>query len=142
MAQDGSAVAVIGIIALVLCIVAVISVVAALATSGVAVSRQNSTSKVTQTSSPSTAVTFNTRNGTITTVSVSTAAGGSFQFTVNNERAKTTSVFQVTASTAGTGSPLASILNMDSRSFVIKVQNVHATDAFNNTIVLTLTQVK
>ena len=81
---------------------------------------------VTQITSNVTPVTINSASGRITTVALTTAANGEFQFTVNNSFVKTTSVILVTVSypTASTGYPLASISSVANGSFSVDIKNV------------------
>jgi len=81
---------------------------------------------VTQITSNVTPVTINSASGRITTVALTTAANGEFQFTVNNSFVKTTSVILVTVSypSASTGYPLASISTVANGSFSVDIKNV------------------
>ena len=81
---------------------------------------------VTQITSNVTPVTINSASGRITTVALTTAANGEFQFTVNNSFVKTTSIILVTVSypTASTGYPLASISAVANGSFSVDIKNV------------------
>lgn len=81
---------------------------------------------VTQITSNVTPVTINSASGRITTVALTTAANGEFQFTVNNSFVKTTSVILVTVSytSASTGYPLASISSVANGSFSVDIKNV------------------
>jgi hypothetical protein len=81
---------------------------------------------VTQITSNVTPVTINSASGRITTVALTTAAAGEFQFTVNNSFVTTTSVILVTVSypSASTGYPLASISTVANGSFSVDIKNV------------------
>lgn len=81
---------------------------------------------VTQITSNVTPVTINSASGRITTVALTTASNGEFQFTVNNSFVKTTSVILVTVSypTASTGYPLASISAVANGSFSVDIKNI------------------
>jgi len=90
---------------------------------------------VTQATSITTGVTLNADAGVITTVSSTMAADdSSASFTFTNSFIKSTSVLQLTCSTAGNGAPYAQITSISSGSAVIKLYNLHRTAALNNTI--------
>jgi len=92
----------------------------------------------TQTISKTTGVPVDGSTGTITTVSLNDAAGTSFAFIVTNVFYKSAAqVIQLTASTAGTGTPYAwvSATVPGSNTFTITVANINgAAAAFNNTV--------
>lgn len=91
---------------------------------------------VTQLTSITTTVVANGPAGTVTTVSSTIAADGSETFTVTNSFAVATSKIQLTASTAGTGIPVATVGTKGAGSFTIKLYNAHSSAAFNNTILI------
>lgn len=87
--------------------------------------------QVTQATSVTTGVTLSKRSGMITTVSATTAAGSSFQFVVTNTLATTDSIIIPTAYYAGAGTPLVTAFRHAEGAFTIRVQNVHASAAFD-----------
>ena len=78
----------------------------------------------------------NAVSGTITTESVSTAAGTVYTFTLTSNLIKATSVVlaNATLGTATTGTPCVAHITPAAGSVVIKVQNIHASAAFNGTL--------
>ena len=83
------------------------------------------------------AVTLNNASaGMITTESVSTAAGGTYSLTITSNLIKATSLVMatVTLGTATTGAGVVSHVTPANGSVVIKVQNIHASAAFNGTL--------
>ncbi len=90
---------------------------------------------VTQITAVTTGVTVNASLGVITTVAATTAAGGNFAFTVTNSKISATSVISLTSLNVGAG---VLDLSLDAvpgaGSFVIRVNNTHATNAFNSVL--------
>jgi len=91
---------------------------------------------VTQATSITTGVTINKAAGTITTVSSTVAHDARAAFTVTNSYAKSDSVIVVSAKTAGTGIPVATVTTKSNGSFVITLINAATTVAFNDTIAI------
>lgn len=90
---------------------------------------------VTQGTSATTAVTVNAAAGVIRSFAVTTAAGSSFTFTVNNSKVATDSVILLNTSNAGTGLAHATLTAAPSAgSFSVKISNIHASAAFNSVI--------
>jgi hypothetical protein len=87
---------------------------------------------VTQTVAISSAVTIDSYAGIITTVSATTAAGSNVAFTVNNSKVTTTSKVLLTPIHVGAGIPVFTLDSVSNGSFVIRIYNVHPTNAFNN----------
>ena len=72
--------------------------------------------------------------GSITTTSLTTAAGGTQAITWTNSTITTTSIIILTCFTAGTGVPLPLLTAQAAGSATIALRNVSTTAAFNNTI--------
>jgi hypothetical protein len=79
--------------------------------------------RVTQITSKTTAVRVNAFNGRITTVSLTDAANGTFNFTVNNTKVRSISSIQLTPVYTGTGSPSVRLASQTNGSFVVTVTN-------------------
>lgn len=90
---------------------------------------------VTQLTSITTTVVANTASGVITTVASTLAADAAATFTVTNDNVTATSVISLTASTQGTGTPVATINSRGSGTFNIKLYNVGSA-ALNNTVTI------
>jgi hypothetical protein len=89
---------------------------------------------VTQATSNSTAVTCHAFSGLITTSAATLAAASSVAFTVNNNKVTSTSRVYVSidnfAGTYGTnGFPTVAVGTIANNSFVININNVHASNA-------------
>jgi len=89
---------------------------------------------VTQITSITTAVTVNAHNGTITTVSSILPFGNSTSFTVNNSKVTTASKILLTVNHPGAGIPVLITEALTNGSFDIRIYNVSAATAFNNTL--------
>jgi len=92
------------------------------------------TANVTQTTAISTAVTVNAHNGIITTVSSTLAGGSNAAFTVNNSKVTTASKILLTVNHPGAGIPLLITEALANGSFAIRIYNVSAATAFNNSL--------
>lgn len=90
------------------------------------------TATVTQTVAISSSVSINSYAGVITTVSATTAAGSNVAFTVNNNKVTTASKVLLTAVHLGAGIPVFTLDSINNNSFVIRIYNVHPSNAFNN----------
>ena len=90
------------------------------------------TATVTQQTAISTAVTIDSYAGVITTVSATTAAGSNVAFTVNNSKVTSASKVLLTAVHIGAGVPVFTLDSINNGSFVIRIYNVHPSNAFNN----------
>lgn len=82
------------------------------------------------------AATLNKLSGTITTESLSTAAGGVYTLTLTDSVLLASDlVFVSVANGSNTqGSPVASTAIASTGNVIIKVQNAHASQAFNGTL--------
>lgn len=89
---------------------------------------------VTQLTAISTAVTVNAHNGIITTVSSTLAGGSNAAFTVNNSKVTTASKILLTVDHPGAGIPVLITEALANGSFDIRIYNVSAATAFNNTL--------
>lgn len=88
--------------------------------------------EVTQATSKTTAVTFSGYEAIVTTVALTDAAAGEFEFTINNDKIQTKSTIMLTPIYAGTtGYPVVIVKSQTKGSCVVKVKNVHATTALN-----------
>lgn len=77
------------------------------------------------------AATLNADSGTLTTESITTAAGSTYTFTLTNSKITAASKVFVSFQTAGTGTPVLTGVVQGSGTCDIKITNVHATAAFN-----------
>ena len=89
---------------------------------------------VTQLTAITTAVTVNAHNGIITTVSSTLAGGSNAAFTVNNSKVTTSSKILLTVDHPGAGIPVLITEALANGSFDIRIYNVSAATAFNNTL--------
>lgn len=80
--------------------------------------------------------------GKITTESLTTAAGATFTETITNTAVAAADICLASVSTTGTGSPAITRITPAAGSLVILVQNVHASAAFNNTLVISYLCIK
>ena len=92
------------------------------------------TANVTQLTAITTAVTVNAHNGIITTVSSTLAGGYNAAFTVNNSKVTTASKILLTVNHPGAGIPVLITEAVANGSFAIRIYNVTASTAFNNTL--------
>lgn len=88
------------------------------------------------------AATLNASSGTITTESLSTAAGATFTETLTNSFVAAADLVFATVSTAGTGSPVMCEITPAAGSVVITIMNNHASAAFNAALVIKFLIVK
>lgn len=86
--------------------------------------------------STSAAATVNHASGTITTESLTTGAGSVYSFALTNSLITTDSVVVASVSTAGAGQPCVASVTPAAGSATIKIQNIHASNAFNNTLTI------
>lgn len=92
---------------------------------------------VTQATSATTVVTIDKVTGRVTTVSQTLAAGAATQFQVNNSAVTSVDGPRVwIQSYTGAGDPVVDIRSVATGAFVVRVRNVHATDALNAAIVI------
>lgn len=77
------------------------------------------------------AATLNAGAGTITTESLTTAAGAQFTETLTNSFIAAADLVFVQVSTTGTGTPVVAEVTPAAGSVVIVIQNIHASAAFN-----------
>lgn len=93
---------------------------------------------ITQITSETTSVTLNASFGTITTVSVTTAAGGSFTFNISNNFHDANSVYfvSVIGGTNSQGTPVVTTENVTAGTIAVTVNNIHASLALNGTLLL------
>ena len=92
------------------------------------------TANVTQLTSITTAVTVNAHNGTITTLPSTLTGAASTTFTVNNSKVTTASKILLTVDHPGAGIPVLITETITNGSFDIRIYNVSAATAFNNTL--------
>ena len=90
------------------------------------------TATVTQTVAITSGVTIDSYAGVITTVSATTAAGSNVAFTVTNSKVTSASKVLLTAVHIGAGVPVFTLDSINNGSFVIRIYNVHPSNAFNN----------
>lgn len=88
------------------------------------------------------AATLNATAGTITTESLTTAAGAVFTHTLTNSYIAAADIVLVTVSTTGTGNPVVCEITPAAGSVVITVQNIHASAALNAALVIKFVVVK
>lgn len=88
--------------------------------------------------------TVNTLAGLITTESLTTAAGAVYTLTVNNNKISSSDLIFVSVNNGSNtgGSPTLTTVSPANGSFVVKIQNIHATAAFNGTLVVSFFVVK
>ncbi len=85
------------------------------------------------------AVTIRAQDFVITTESLTTAAGAVYTLTVTNSAVTaSSSVFVSVDAASSAGTPVVTSVTPAAGSVVIKVQNVHASAAFNNSIKLSV----
>lgn len=94
------------------------------------------TKTATATGTTTATATLNKKSGKITSASLTTAAGGTYVLTLTNSAISAASLVFASVATAGTGSPAVTSVVPGAGQVVITVQNLHASVAFNNTIVL------
>ena len=92
------------------------------------------TANVTQLTAITTAVTVNAHNGIITTVSSILVGSSNAAFTVNNSKVTTASKILLTVNHPGAGIPVLITETLTNGSFDIRIYNVSAATAFNNTL--------
>lgn len=88
---------------------------------------------VTQTTAITSAVTLNSWQGIITTVSSTLAGNSNTVFTVNNANVKAGSVITLTCQNNGAGIAVLNVESIVDGSFAVRIYNVSAS-AFNNTL--------
>ena len=92
---------------------------------------------VTQITSITTGVTLDNRSGAITTVSTTLAAAGEAEFVLTNSTIGANDVVIVNlASTTSAGTPAVVVSRVAAGSCTLMVQNLHATAALDNTLVI------
>lgn len=89
---------------------------------------------VTQITNSATAVTINKITGTITTVSLTTAAGAEEEFTCNNSTVTSSDCVVLTPIYGGAGTPAVTVKSVGSGTFVINITNLHAANALNGVV--------
>jgi hypothetical protein len=94
---------------------------------------------VTQTGAITSAVTINSETGVITTVATTLAGASATSFTVNNSACTATSTVVVDIQAYGgtmvtNGFPAVSVDSVAAGSFLIRLMNVHPTNALANTL--------
>lgn len=87
--------------------------------------------EVTQATSKTTAVEFSGYEAIVTTVALTDAAAGEFEFTINNDKIQTKSVIMLTPIYAGAGYPTAILKSQTKGSCVVRVRNNHASATLN-----------
>ena len=90
------------------------------------------------------AVTLNKMSGTITTESLSTAAGATYTLTITDAAILATDLplASVAFGTSTTGSPAVVTVTPGAGTLVIKIQNIHATAALNGTLKITFASLR
>jgi hypothetical protein len=88
------------------------------------------------------AATLNTSSGTITTESLTTAAGATFTLTLTNSYIAAADIVLVTVSSTGTGSPAVTEVTPAAGTCVVLIQNVHASAAFNAVLIVKFVVIK
>jgi len=114
------------------------------ATSGIGFKSGNGVGgTVTQATSITTGVTLNKLCGTITTVSTTLAAAAEADFVVTNSKVAATDLVIVNIkSTASAGTPIAVVAAVAAGSFTIRLSNLHASAALDNTLVISFCVIK
>lgn len=98
---------------------------------------------VTQITTISTGVTLNKLCGTITTVSSTLAAGAEADFIVTNSTVAATDLVIVNIkSTTSGGTPIAVVAAVAAGSFTVRLSNLHASAALDNTLVISFAVIK
>jgi hypothetical protein len=98
---------------------------------------------VTQITSITTGVTANALSGTITTVSQTIAAAAEADFVVTNSRvAATDTVVACVRSTASAGTFIVAVAEVAAGQFTLRLTNLHAANAGNNTILINFFVIK
>lgn len=87
-------------------------------------------------------VTLNKLSGVITTPSLTTAAGATHTLTVTDSAIEAGDLVFASVGTAGTGTPAVASVVVSAGQVIIVVQNIHASAAFNNTLVLNFLVIK
>ncbi len=80
------------------------------------------------------AATINHSGGVITTESLTTAGLAAYTMTLTNNCIQANSIVLVSVGSASAGTPVVGTVVVTAGQAVIKIQNVHATVAFNNTL--------
>jgi predicted amidohydrolase len=92
---------------------------------------------VTQATSITTGVTCNAYSGVITTVSQTVAAGASADIVVTNSKVAATDVVDLNIKThTSAGTFIATVATVAAGSFTVRLNNLHASTAGNNVLVL------
>lgn len=84
----------------------------------------------------SNASTLANKCGTITTESATTAAGATFTETITDTVVAASDICMASITTSGTGTPAVTKVTPAAGSLVIITQNIHASAAFNATLVI------
>lgn len=100
------------------------------------------TKTATATGTTTATATLNKMAGKITSASLTTAAGGTWVLTLTDSSIAAADQVLASVATAGTGMPMVANVVPAAGSVVITVQNIHASAAFNNTIVLSFAVLK
>lgn len=87
--------------------------------------------EVTQKTSKTTSVEFSGYQAIISTVALTDAAAGEFEFTINNDKIQAKSVIMITPIYAGAGYPTAILKSQTKGACVVRVRNNHASAALN-----------
>lgn len=98
---------------------------------------------VTQITSITTGVTLGAIAGTITTVSSTLAAAAEADFVVTNSKVAATDVVVANIkSTSSAGTPIVSVAAVAAGSFTLRLTNLHATNALDNTLLINFVVIK
>ena len=87
--------------------------------------------EVSQKTSKTTSVEFSGYQAIISTVALTDAAAGEFEFTINNDKIQAKSVIMITPIYAGAGYPTAILKSQTKGACVVRVRNNHASAALN-----------
>lgn len=116
------------------------------ATSGLAtlnsVKVDTGTKTATATGTTTATATLDKNSGKVTSASLTTAAGATYVLTLTSSAIAAADQVYVSVATAGTGTPSVTHVEPGVGSVVINIQNIHASAAFNNTIVISYFVVK
>lgn len=98
---------------------------------------------VTQITTISTGVTLDAIAGTITTVSTTLAAAAEADFIVTNSKvAATDCIVANIKSTSSAGTPIVSVVAVAAGSFTVRITNLHASAALDNTLLINFVVIK
>ena len=88
------------------------------------------------------AATINADSGKVTTESLTTAAAATYTFVLTNSKITAANKVFVSVETASAGTPVVSGVAPGAGTCTIKITNVHASAAFNNTLKISFWRVQ